>query len=96
MNPGTDLGGARASLRHAPAAVKIRTALDGPRQRGLHDLQATARPVHCRGGGRRIFCEGVGFFCLADGLNKSYEDYARAGEVLVQLGLPDGKTIRVL
>ncbi len=46
--------------------------------------------------GRRIFCEGVGFFRLADGLIESYEDYARAGEALVQLGLPDGKTIRVL
>ncbi|MDP6707205.1 MAG: nuclear transport factor 2 family protein [Alphaproteobacteria bacterium] len=48
------------------------------------------------GRGRRVYIEGVGFFRLADGLIESYEEYARIGEALVQLGLPDGKTIRVL
>jgi ketosteroid isomerase-like protein len=46
--------------------------------------------------GRRIFMEGVGYFRLRDGLIESYEDYARIGEVLVQLGLPEAKTLRVL
>jgi ketosteroid isomerase-like protein len=48
------------------------------------------------GRGRRVYIEGVAFFRLADGLIESYEEYARIGEALVQLGLPDGKTIRVL
>ncbi len=46
--------------------------------------------------GRRVFMEGVGYFRLRDGLVESYEDYARIGEVLVQLGLPEAKTLRVL
>jgi ketosteroid isomerase-like protein len=54
----------------------------------------TAKTEESRG--RRVFMEGIGFFRLADGLLESYEDYARIGEVLVQLGLPEGKTIRVL
>ncbi len=46
--------------------------------------------------GRRVFMEGVGYFQLRDGLIESYEEYARIGEVLVQLGLPEAKTLRVL
>ena len=46
--------------------------------------------------GRRVFMEGIGFFKLRDGLLESYADYARIGEVLVQLGLPAEKTHRVL
>lgn len=46
--------------------------------------------------GKRIFMEGVGFFRLKDGLIASYEDYARIGEVLVQLELPGPKALRVL
>jgi len=46
--------------------------------------------------GKRIFMEGVGFFRLKDGLLASYEDYARIGEVLVQLNLPAAKSLRVL
>lgn len=36
--------------------------------------------------GKRIFMEGVGYFHMKDGLIARYEDYARAGECLVQLG----------
>ena len=46
--------------------------------------------------GKRIFMEGVGFFRLRDGLLARYEDYARIGEVLVQLNLPAAKSLRVL
>lgn len=46
--------------------------------------------------GRRVTMEGVGYFTLKDGLIASYEDYARAGESLVQLGLPPEKLHRVL
>lgn len=46
--------------------------------------------------GKRIFMEGVGYFHLKDGLLARYEDYARIGEVLVQLDLPPAKTLRVL
>lgn len=46
--------------------------------------------------GRRVLMEGIGLFRLRDGLIESYEDYARIGEVLVQLGLPAEKTQKVL
>ena len=46
--------------------------------------------------GRRVTMEGVGFFKLRDGLLASYEDYARTGESLIQLGLPPEKLHRVL
>jgi len=36
--------------------------------------------------GKRVYMEGVGYFKLRDGLIARYEDYARAGECLVQLG----------
>jgi limonene-1,2-epoxide hydrolase len=46
--------------------------------------------------GRRVTMEGVGFFKLKDGLIASYEDYAKTGESLIQLGLPPEKLHRVL
>ena len=46
--------------------------------------------------GRRVVMEGVGYFRLADGLIARYEDCARAGEGLVQLGLDPVHCHRVL
>ena len=54
----------------------------------------TARTEASRG--RRVVMEGVGYFRLADGRIESYEDYARAGEVLVQLGLAPAHCHRIL
>jgi ketosteroid isomerase-like protein len=36
--------------------------------------------------GKRVYMEGIGYFKLKDGLIARYEDYARSGECLVQLG----------
>jgi len=46
--------------------------------------------------GRPVLMEGVGHFRLQDGLIASYEDIAKIGEVLVQLGMPAEKAHRVL
>lgn len=46
--------------------------------------------------GRRVVMEGVGYFRLSGGLIQHYEDYARAGEGLVQLGLDPVHCHRVL
>ena len=46
--------------------------------------------------GRRVLMEGAGIFKLRDGRIASYEDIAKAGEALVQLGLPAEKLHRVL
>jgi ketosteroid isomerase-like protein len=45
--------------------------------------------------GKRIFMEGVGYFYLNDGLITRYEDYARAGECLVQLGHSPARLHRI-
>lgn len=54
----------------------------------------TARGGPNRGG--RVVMEGVGHFRLRDGLIARYEDYARAGEALVQLGLEPAHSHRIL
>ena len=54
----------------------------------------TAKTLEARG--KRIYMEGVGYFHLKDGLVARYEDYARIGEVLVQLNLGPARTHRVL
>lgn len=46
--------------------------------------------------GRRILMEGVGLFKLKDGRIRRYEDMARTGELMVQLGLPADKMARTL
>lgn len=38
--------------------------------------------------GRRVVMDGVGYFQLRDGLIAHYEDIAKSGEAMVQLGLP--------
>lgn len=45
---------------------------------------------------KRVLMEGVGLFKLKGGLIRRYEDLARTGEVLMQLGLPADKLVRVL
>jgi hypothetical protein len=46
--------------------------------------------------GKRVYMEGVGHFRLRDGLLSRYEDYARAGECLVQLGHDPARLHRIL
>lgn len=46
--------------------------------------------------GKRVLMEGVGLFKLKGGLIRRYEDMARTGEVLTQLGMPAEKLLRVL
>ena len=46
--------------------------------------------------GRRVLMEGVGLFKLKGGLIRRYEDMARTGELMVQLGLPADKMARTL
>ena len=41
--------------------------------------------------GKRVVMDGVGCFQLRDGLIERYEDVARTGEALAQLGLPADK-----
>ena len=45
--------------------------------------------------GKRIYMEGVGHFHLRDGLIARYEDYARSGECLVQLGHEPARLHRI-
>jgi len=45
--------------------------------------------------GKRVVMDGVGCFQLRDGLIEHYEDVARTGETLVQLGLPADKLLDV-
>ena len=54
----------------------------------------TAKTPESRG--RRVLMEGCGHFHLHDGLIRRYEDIAKIGEVLVQLGLPPDKMHRAL
>lgn len=49
-----------------------------------------------RNQGNRVVMEGIGYFKLRDGLIARYEDIARTGEAMVQLGLPPEKLHQVL
>jgi hypothetical protein len=45
---------------------------------------------------RRVLMEGVGLFKLKGGRIRRYEDMARTGELMLQLGLPTDRMLRVL